>query len=152
MSERGRCIPVSRDQFFAKRVALVVKSWVAATELPPARGGEARGERLPYTPQVDMLADPAPPLLAEGRGFFYETRLKEAELRRTSIVAQSTEVPMAARSEPPYRPARWFSRVVPFLAILIAAVLTAAGLLMIWEAPMVEPENTTTIPQTNPPR
>ena len=59
---------------------------------------------------------------------------------------------MAARTEPPYRAPRWFSRVVPFLAILIAAVLTAAGLLMIWEAPRDEPENTTTIPQTNPPR
>jgi hypothetical protein len=42
--------------------------------------------------------------------------------------------------------------LAPFLAILIAAVLTAAGLLMIWEMPMDEPENTTTIPQTNPPR
>jgi hypothetical protein len=59
---------------------------------------------------------------------------------------------MAVRSEPPYRPASRFSRVVPFVAIVIAAVLTAAGLLMIWEAPMDEPENTTTIPLTNPPR
>jgi hypothetical protein len=37
---------------------------------------------------------------------------------------------------------RWLSRVVPVIAILIATVLTGAGLLMIWEAPINEPEST----------
>ena len=74
-----------------------------------------------------------------------------AELRGTSIVAQTTEI-SAARAHPPYRPPRWFSRVLPFIAIVIAAMLTAAGLVMIWEAPPDEPENTTTIPHNSPPR
>ena len=62
---------------------------------------------------------------------------------------------MAVRTDPPYQHPRRSSRVVPFVAIVIAAILTFVGLLLIWAAstvPTTGPENTTTIPQNNPPR